>query len=289
MKYIFILNERAGKGKCTKILPNIEKACNDRNIDFEIRYISKEKSGYDIALEYKDKDYVIYVVGGDGTLGITLPALIGTKNKLGIIPAGSGNDTYKTIKTMQNGEHLIDLGKINNTYFINVACSGIDAEVGNNIDKLRDTIIPSSQLYNASLVYTFLTFKHKKMSMKTNIKNIEDKYTILSICNGSYYGGGFKIAPKSRLIDGLLDVYYAEKMPKLKMIPLILKLKKGKHEGKRRVHKIRTNHIDLEFEEEVIFNVDGEKLKGSKFVIDVLPKAITLFNDNEFVEEIMKV
>jgi len=77
-------------------------------------------------------------------------------------------------------------------------------------------------------------------------------------------------------------------MPKLKMIPLILKLKKGKHEGKRRVHKIRTNHIDLEFEEEVIFNVDGEKLKGNKFIIDVLPKAITLFNDNEFVEEIVE-
>jgi len=78
-------------------------------------------------------------------------------------------------------------------------------------------------------------------------------------------------------------------MPKLKMIPLILKLKKGKHEGKRRVYKIRTNYIDLEFEEEVIFNVDGEKLKGNKFVIDVLPKAITLFNDNQFVEEIMKL
>ena len=79
MKYIFILNEIAGKGKCKKILPNIENACKKRNIDFEIRYITAEKSGYDIALEYKDKKYVIYVVGGDGTLAFTLPAIIGTK------------------------------------------------------------------------------------------------------------------------------------------------------------------------------------------------------------------
>ena len=287
MKYIFIMNERAGKGKCKKILPNIENACKNRNIDFEVRYISQEKSGYDIALEYKNEECVIYVVGGDGTLAVTLPGLIGTKNKLGIIPAGSGNDTYRTIKTMKDGEALIDLGQINDTYFINVACSGIDAEVGNNIEKLRNTIIPSSQLYNASLIYTFITFKHKKMKMKTNIKNIEDKYTILSICNGSYYGGGFKIAPKSRLMDGLLDIYYAEKMPKFKMLPLILKLKKGKHEGKRRVHKFRTNHVELEFEEEVTFNVDGEKLTNKKFIIDVLQKAITLVNEREFVEEIM--
>ena len=288
MKYIFIVNENAGKGKCKKIIPNIEDICKSRKIDFEIRYISKEKSGYDIALEYKEEENLIYVVGGDGTLTITLPALIGTKNKLGIIPAGSGNDTYRTIKNMEKGETSIDIGKINDSYFINVACSGIDAEVGHNIDQMRKTIIPTSQLYNASIIYTFINFKPKKMKMKTKIKTIEDKYTILSICNGTYYGGGFKIAPKSRLTDGLLDIYYAEKMPKIKMIPLILKLKKGKHEGRRRVHKFRTNHIEIELEEEITFNVDGEKLTDKKFIIDVLPNAITVFNDNDFVEEIMK-
>ena len=31
-----------------------------------------------------------------------------------------------------------------------------------------------------------------------------------------------------------------------------------------------------------------EKLTGNKFVIDVLPKSITLFNDNDFVEKILK-
>ena len=288
MKYIFIVNTGAGKGKCQAIIPKIEEECKKRNLDFEIRYISKEKSGFDIAMEYKDEENVIYVVGGDGTLSITLPAFVGTKNKLGIIPAGSGNDTYRTIKTMEDGEALIDIGKVNDRYFINVACTGIDAEVGNNIEKFRGTIIPSSQFYNASILYTFLTFKCKKINIRTSIKNIEDKYTILSICNGSYYGGGFKIAPKSRLIDGLLDIYYAEKMSKIKMIPLILKLKSGKHEGKRRIHKFRTNHVELELEEEIAFNVDGEKMIDKKFIIDVIPKAITLYNDKEFVEAIMK-
>lgn len=287
MKYIFIVNPSAGKGRGKILLPKIEEECKKRNRSFEIRHISEEKSGYDIAMEYKDEENVIYVVGGDGTLSVTLPGLVGTKNKLGIIPAGSGNDTYRTIKTMEDGEALIDIGKVNDRYFINVACTGIDAEVGNNIDKFRGTKIPTSQLYNVSIVYTFATFKCKKIKIKTSIKNIEDTYTILSICNGSYYGGGFKIAPKSRLTDGLLDIYYAEKMPKLKMIPLILKLKGGKHEGRRRIHKFRTNHVELELDEEIAFNVDGEKMIDKKFIIDVLPKAITLYNDKEFVEDIM--
>ena len=72
------------------------------------------------------------------------------------------------------------------------------------------------------------------------------------------------------------------------MIPLILKLKKGNHEGRRRIHKFRTNHVELELDEEITFNVDGEKLTDKKFIIDVLPKAITLFNDNDFVEEVMQ-
>ena len=101
--------------------------------------------------------------------------------------------------------------------------------------------IPSSQIYNASIIYTFIKFKNKRVKIHTNIKDIDEKYTILSICNGEYYGGGFNIAPKAELTDGLLDIYYAEKMSKLNMIPIILKLKKGKHEGKRRIHSEEKN------------------------------------------------
>ena len=288
MKYIFIINAIAGRGRYKKILPNIEKICKERNIEYEIRYISEEKDGSQIASEYKDEENVIYVVGGDGTITRTLAGIVGTKNKLGVIPSGSGNDTYRTIKMLPKGETKIDLAKINDTYFINVACTGVDAEVANNLDKLKETKIPTSQLYNASIVYTFVKFKHKRMKLHTSIKDIDSKYTILSICNGAYYGGGFNIAPKAELTDGLLDIYYAEKMSKMKMIPLLLKMKKGKHEGKRKIHKFRTNHIEIDFEEEITFNVDGEKVTNNHFTIDILPKVLNVYNDDEFVEEVIK-
>lgn len=288
MKYIFIINSIAGKGKYKKILPNMENVCKQKNIEYEIRYITKQKGGAEIANEYKNEENIIYVVGGDGTITKTLSGIVGTKNKLAILPLGSGNDTYRTIKNLPKGESLIDLAKINDTYFINVACSGIDAEVANNVDIVKKIKLPPSQIYNASIIYTFVKFKTKRVKIHTNIKNIDEKYTILSICNGEYYGGGFNIAPKAKLTDGLLDIYYAEKMSKIKMIPLILKLKKGKHEGKRRIHKFRTNHIEIEFDEDITFNVDGEKLTDRNFIIDVLPKAITVYNDDEFVKSIMK-
>mgnify|MGYP003304304615 CR=1 FL=1 len=287
MKYIFIVNKVAGKGKYKKIVPKIENTCIRKKVEYEIRYITDELDASSIASEYKDEENIIYIVGGDGTLTKALSGIVGTKNKLGIIPSGSGNDTYKAVSMLPQLETKIDLGKINGTYFINVACTGIDAEVGNNVEKIKKTIIPPSKIYTASILYTFLNFKFRKVKIKTDIKTIEDRYTILSICNGSYYGGGYLISPKSELTDGVLEIYFAEKMFKLSMIPLILKLKKGKHVGKRKVHKFRSKHIEIEFEEEIVFNVDGEKLKDKKFVIDVIKNAITIVNDKEFVNEIL--
>lgn len=287
MKYIFVINAIAGRGKYKEILPNIKKVCKNRNIKYEIRYITEKVSGVDIVKEYKNEENIIYVVGGDGTLTRTIPGIIGTKNKLAIIPSGSGNDTYKAIKTLPYGENIIDLGKINNTYFINVACAGLDAEVANNIDKLRNTKIPTKHLYTASIIYTFLNYKFNKAIFKTNIKNISAKYSTISICNGAYYGGGYKIAPKSQLTDGLLDVYFIDKMSRFRIIKLLLKLKNGKHEGKKKVHKFRTNHVEIEIEKEITFNVDGERLTDKKFVIDIIPKAITVYNDNDFVNELL--
>ena len=287
MKYIFVINAIAGRGKYKEILPNIKEVCKNRNIKYEIRYITEKVSGVDIVKEYKNEENVIYVVGGDGTLTRTIPGIIGKKNKLAIIPSGSGNDTYKAIKTLPYGENIIDLGKINNTYFINVACAGLDAEVANNIDKLRNTKIPTKHLYTASIIYTFLNYKFNKAIFKTNIKNISAKYSTISICNGAYYGGGYKIAPKSQLTDGLLDVYFIDKMSRFRIIKLLLKLKNGKHEGKKKVHKFRTNHVEIEIEKEITFNVDGERLTDKKFVIDIIPKAITVYNDNDFVNELL--
>ena len=53
MKYIFVINAIAGRGKYKKILPNIKKACREKQIEYEIRKIKEKISGADIEREYK--------------------------------------------------------------------------------------------------------------------------------------------------------------------------------------------------------------------------------------------
>ena len=62
MKYVFIINSIAGRGKYKKLLPKIENACKKRKLNYEIRYITNELTGAKIAEEYKGEENYIYVV-----------------------------------------------------------------------------------------------------------------------------------------------------------------------------------------------------------------------------------
>ena len=91
--------------------------------------------------------------------------MAGSKNKiLGNIPTGSGNDFERTLNQYDDGIHDFDFGIINGRHFINVACVGLDADVANNISWIRKKKwIPVSQRYNASILYTFIKYKFKKV------------------------------------------------------------------------------------------------------------------------------
>ena len=86
MKHIFIVNPVSGKGKTGDIVKNIEKVCDEENLEYEIRYTTKPKEAITIAREYEDGEYIIYAVGGDGTLNEVLNGLIDTRNMISTIP-----------------------------------------------------------------------------------------------------------------------------------------------------------------------------------------------------------
>ena len=287
MKYVFIVNPSSGSGRAKEVATKLEDVCKKENMDYVIRLTNKPKEATKIALEYKRDNCIIYAVGGDGTLNEVLNGIVGTKNKLGIIPCGSGNDFYKSISKLKEEELTIDVGKINDRYFINIASIGIDAEVANNVSIMKKRKIPCSQVYNASILYTFFTFKFKDLSFILNKTKKKAKYTLIAICNGTYYGSGFKIAPYADLSDGLFDIYFVDKISKLKIPKLLGKLKKGTHGESPDIHRRRANKITLISKEKIICNIDGEIIVDKKFKIELLSKKLIIFNDYSFIKKIM--
>ena len=211
MTHVFIVNPFAGGGKSLKILNKIKEVCNKENIDYIVRFTKAPNDATKIAREYENLGGIIYSVGGDGTMNEVLNGIVGSKNLFGILPAGSGNDFHRVLMAMDEISPTIDIGKINDRYFINIACIGIDADVANNVSIMKKTKIPASQIYNISILYTFFKYKYKDLEFNLNNSQIKDKFTLLAICNGKYYGGGYKIAPNAELSDGLFDIYFAKK------------------------------------------------------------------------------
>lgn len=289
MKYIFIVNPESAKGNAMKIIGNIEKVCKQEHIEYEVCYTLAQGDATRLAQSYKDDENIIYAVGGDGTLSEVLNGVIGTKNKIGIIPAGSGNDFYRTVKELAKAEIESDVGVVNGKYFLNIACVGIDAEVANNVPLMKKKNIKVKNLYTASILYTFTHFKFKQIHFKSQEKDEKGNFTILSICNGRYYGGGYNISPKASLEDNYFDVYYINKLRLPSIINLLLKLKKGKLEQDKRTNHFKTNNITVTSEEPIRFNVDGETIENTKFEIKIIPKAIKIYHNAELESKFLSV
>lgn len=289
MKYIFIVNPESAKGNAMKIIGNIEKVCKQEHIEYEVCYTLAQGDATRLAQSYKDDENIIYAVGGDGTLSEVLNGVIGTKNKIGIIPAGSGNDFYRTVKELAKAEIESDVGVVNGKYFLNIACVGIDAEVANNVPLMKKKNVKVKNLYTASILYTFTHFKFKQIHFKSQEKDEKENFTILSICNGRYYGGGYNISPKASLEDNYFDVYYINKLRLPSIINLLLKLKKGKLEQDKRTNHFKTNNITVTSEEPIRFNVDGETIENTKFEIKIIPKAIKIYHNAELESKFLSV
>ena len=285
MKYIFLLNSFSLKERIPTVLDKIREVCKKLNIDYEVEINSEIKSTEDILEDYKNSEDIIFAIGGDGIINRVLNSIVGTKNKLGYIPYGTGNDFYRSNKELlKQGLNKIDLVKINDKYFINIACFGIDADIANNENLIHSKIIPKKERYNISLLYNFIKYRARSAKVEINEDTYLDKYTTIVVCNGRYYGGGYKIAPTSKLDDGLLDVYLVRKMPKIKMAKLILSMKNAKHENSPNVNKIQTDKLTIKSEKDISSNIDGEILTSKEFNIQIIPKGIEVYYDEKLIE-----
>ena len=287
MKYVFIINPASGKTDYDKIKENIIKTLE--NEEYEIYETKAPKEATEIASRFKNEENtIVYSVGGDGTLNEVVNGIAEGKCKLGIIPTGSGNDFYRTLKEAQTENVRLDLGKVNGRYFINIASVGMDAETCNNANKIKSKIKLHSSYYLA-LIHTFLTFKSKSLKLKIDKNVYAGDYIIAAICNGKYYGGGFKIAPVASFDDNQFDIYLVSKAGKLTLIKILLALLKSEHEKYNEVRKYTGKNITITSENNLIVNIDGEITISKNIEIEMIEDALIIYNNNELVQKIMNI
>ena len=289
MKYIFLLNQFSLKDKTSYLEKKINTVCNKRKLDYKIEINNKDTSTEDILKKYKKTNNIIIAVGGDGTINRVLNRIVNTKNILGYIPYGTGNDFYRTNKELlKSGINTIDLVKINDKYFINVACFGIDADIGNADNYIHSSVIPKRYRYKLSLLSNFIKYEPRSFEVDINNKTIKDYFTTIAVCNARYYGGGYKVSPNSSLTDGLLEVVLATKTNKYNMAKMITSMKNAFHLYYPQIKVIETDKLTIKSPKEISCNIDGEKLTSNKFEIEIIKDGIDIYYDQELIDEILK-
>ena len=242
----------------------------------------------------------VVALGGDGLISEVAAGLmerpVDERPALGVIPVGSGNDYAASLGVptsigraidcvLAGRTAVVDVGRVNGRYFVETLSFGLDAAIAlDTVERRVHTGRTGTRLYLESAVDQL--FRHLNIYDFTArltggdaaaARTVSAAAYLLAVQIGPTYGGHFRICPGAELDDGLLDLCYAT--PHLgpwKALAVLLAAKGGRHTGNRHIHLDRASRLVLDFAEEPPGQIDGERIEGTHFEIDCIPRALTV-------------
>ena len=297
----FIINPESGSGRGRAAVPVIERIMRENNAEYSLIHTKQGGDFTDISdyIDYNEAAAAV-CVGGDGTIQEYIGLAAGKNIRFGIIPAGSGNDLilsipdpdfmpvrafksfeekiiYYTNKIIRGKTIDVDAVSVNNgeKYFFNIGGTGIDIQVLKDAQPIKKLFGSSS--YFLSLIKNVVTYKTEEMTITVDGEVETDKILLAAVCNGSYYGGGMKVAPPAVMNDGLITLCRIRKMPRIKMMTLFPKVKPGRHINLREVSFVNCLSVKLEFNGKKTINLDGNLYDFENSVLfDIMKNAVRL-------------
>lgn len=246
------------------------------------------EDGYNIAKKGLENFDVITAFGGDGTINSIASALVNTDKTLGILPGGSGNGLIRNLKislswksaldTLICGkDKYIDIGRINDSYFFNVAGIGLDGFISKKFNLESKTRGIAPYFYYALKGY----FEMPSFRVKINSDDIEfdEKVMLIAFANFQQYGGNAIIAPFANPFDGYLDLCIIKNF---KFVKNALNLKrvfngnihKFPFYNSFKFKKARITASNIKIPSTIDGEYGGEDRKD--YLIEVVPKSIKI-------------
>nr|WP_278678543.1 YegS/Rv2252/BmrU family lipid kinase [Clostridium paraputrificum] len=269
-KVRFIYNPYSGENIILHELDKVMKLHQEKGYQVVPYRIQKDKD-IDEAFDIIDKDYkYVLVAGGDGTVDSVVNAMMnrGIDLPIGILPVGTANDFGKFIgipsdvtkacnQILESEPKAVDIGKINDKYFINVASSGLFTDVSQKTDlNLKNTI--GKLAYYLKGIEEIPNFRRLKVHLKSKEVDFDGEMYLILVFNGQT-AGNFKLATRADVNDGYLDVIMIKAVPIIEILPLFIKILKGEHLDSDKVIYFKTDDILIESEEDIVVDIDGEK------------------------------
>jgi len=287
---VVIVNPAAGRGSGGRILGDVESAFSDRAAS---RVVTTKASGDESRLTaeaLREGARTIVVVGGDGTSSHVAGEILSARSdcSLALIPCGTGNDLAKTLGVeratpaeiagliARGNTTRIDVGRVDGHHFINSCGFGFDASVLEASNRIR--FIRGHAVYIYSALSQLFTYRGTDVSANGAPGVKAGRKLMITVSNGRFLGGAFKIAPHASVLDGKLDVCFFNDSNVVERVRLFVGAIRGTHIGMRSVSTASVDRIALTFPSSPSMEVDGElRVARSKTVeLQCLPGALSV-------------
>ena len=291
MKHLFLINPAAGsKDRTAAYREAIEEAC--RGLDYRIAVSAAPGDCTRMAREAAEtgEDYRIYACGGDGTLNEVAAGAAGHDNvAVTMYCGGSGNDFVKIFddpkafsdvnRLLDAQEATFDLIRCNDDLCLNICSVGFDARIGTDVARYkRFPLFHGFRAYLVSTLVNFIRGISEHYVVKINGETIDNEQTMICVCNGRYYGGGFNPIPDADPADGCLDVLLVRKIHRAEIPPVIGKYKNGRYKELQSFARyFRTRELEILCDQPTVINLDGEARISTDIHISVADEKIRFF------------
>lgn len=292
-----ILNPYSNRWNSQKRWPEAESALKAAGVDFDL--VVSQRKGQIVELAEQavyEKCSPIIVVGGDGSIGDAANGLMraaqakkGSLVPLGIMPTGSANDLVYSLglptnldqaaKVIAAGKtRAMDLGKLNDRYFVNNSAAGLEPYVTIKHEKIH--WIKGVARYLVAAIQAIMDKPEWGANVKWDDGKFNGKISLISIGNARRTGGFF-MTPHADPFDGKLTLafgYRGTRLGLFQALPRAFNEDKGSYvemEGMREVH---ATHISVHLDKPSPAHTDGELFPDwmQDFEYHILPKCLNI-------------
>ncbi|MDW7992091.1 MAG: diacylglycerol kinase family lipid kinase [Anaerolineae bacterium] len=235
----------------------------------------------------------VWIAGGDGTLNEAVNGLVGTQTALGVLPVGTGNVWARqlhlpvytlthpfrlreaAIAQAQGRVRVVDVGRLNDRYFLLWAGMGFDAQITAQIEPRPKRV---KRLGVLPYVVAGLTLAREFSGVRTHLvldgRPLRRRALLVVVSNVQMYSI-FQLTPQARMDDGLLDVFLFRGLGGFfYMLRMAGRLFAGRHLEDPRVIQRRAREITVWTERPMAVQADGEPLGTTPVSVRVVPRSL---------------
>ena len=283
--WALVINPVSGQGKGAQIGTHVAGYLNSRGISYEIIIGRNGIDQADLLQRFLDRIpdcSGVIAVGGDGLLHLVLQKITPAQVPLAVIPAGTGNDFFRTLgwspddvdaileAVLSKKPISVDLGLVDGEWFAAILSTGFDSIVNERANAMSWPKGP--QKYNVAIAIELPRFAPRHYEIVLDDRTISTQAMLIAVANGRSYGGGMLVCPQADISDGYFDVMVLHPVSKLEFIKVFPRVFKGTHITHPAVEIVRSKSVKIT--SEAVAYADGERIGQLPVSAQCMPAAL---------------